>query len=155
MKRDESEPAHRGPNLILTTDVLLDHMLLDADGFARQLVWRRHSAAQGIERIQQPDRERGRRTKTGACRQIAHMLDLYSVRAFVAELHQSCANRRVNQLAMIAHELDLRIDDPMLVGEEGWKFAQENVAVFVDGRSEYGTSMLLVPRGVVRAAAQE
>src|SRR5215472_8540161 len=83
------------------------------------------------------------------------MLDLDSVRAFVGELHKSCADGRVYQLPMIAHELDLGIDDAMFVGEERRKLADEDVAVLVNGRSEHGTSMLLVPGGVVRAAAKE
>src|SRR5215467_4099217 len=155
MKRDASQSAQRRPDLILTADTFLDHMLLDANGFARQLVWRRHPAAQSIESVEQPDGERGRRAEAGACRQIAHVLDLYSIRAFTGELHESCADRGVHQLPMIAHELDLRIDDAMFVRKEGRKLAHEDIAVLVDGCSEHGTSVLLVPRGVVGAAAQK
>src|SRR5262249_15251506 len=83
------------------------------------------------------------------------MLDLYSIRTFVGELHESCADRRVHQLSVIAHKLDLRIDDAMFVREEGWKLAHEDIAVLVDGRSEHGTSVLLVPSRIVGAAAEK
>src|SRR6516225_10787568 len=56
---------------------------------------------------------------------------------------------------MIAHKLDLRIDDAMFVREEGRKLAHEDIAVLVDGCSEHGTSVRLVPSGVVGAAAEK
>src|SRR5262249_59328999 len=56
---------------------------------------------------------------------------------------------------MIAHKLDLRIDDAMLMREEGRKLAHEDITVLIDRRSEHGAAMLLIPRGVVGAAAKE
>ncbi len=150
-----SQPAHRRPHLVLAADALLDHLLLEADGLAGQLVGRRHLAAQGVERVQQPDRERGGGAEPRARGQVAHVLDLYPVGKFAGVFHQGRTNRGVHQLAMVAYQLDLRVDHAMLVGEEWRQFAHEDVAVLVDGRAEHGTAVLLVPGGVVGAAAEQ
>src|SRR6185436_10064535 len=56
---------------------------------------------------------------------------------------------------MVADQLDLRVDHAMLVGEEWRQLAHEDVTVLVDGGAQHGTAVLLVPGGIVGAAAQQ
>ena len=153
MEDDLVDAAIGGPHLVLRSDMLADHVLLDMDGLPRQLLLADHAAVERVQRGQQADREGRARPQAGAGRQVAVMVDLEA--AIDLHLLQHVAHRRVADLGQLAHVLDEGIDDAVLVLEEGRQPADADVAVFVDGKADHPAAMPAIPDGIVGAAAEQ
>ena len=63
-------------HLVLTSHGFAQHFLLDVNGRMRELRLAWHGVLQRIERMQQPDRERGTGPQARTRRQITVMMDL-------------------------------------------------------------------------------
>src|SRR5262245_26300845 len=58
-------------------------------------------------------------------------------------------------LLEIVHQLDARIDDAVLMLEEGRQPAHADVTVLVDGHAEHGAAVFAVPGRIVGPASEE
>jgi hypothetical protein len=58
-------------------------------------------------------------------------------------------------LRHVLDAFDLRVDDAVLVLEEGRQIAARDVTVLVNGRRQDRAAVLFVPRGIIRPAAEE
>ncbi len=81
------------------------------------------------------------------------MVNLYS--AVDLQVTQCFANGRVIDLAYLLAAFYLRVNDTNLVVKERRQIAARDVAVFVDGCGEDGSTILPVPGGVVSPPAKE
>ena len=130
MKVDAVEAAIGRPDLVLGADVLLEHVLLDADRLAGEVALADHPAVERVKRVQQPDGERTARAQSGSRRQVGVVVDFEPLGD--AQVGQDSAHRRMLDVGDFVDQLDLGIDDLRLVLEERRQAAHADVAIFVD-----------------------
>jgi len=152
-ERDVVETAKRSAELILRSDRLVDHILLDVQRLVRQLLLRDAAALERVNRIDQPGRERRTRTEPGAGRQIAVVVDLEP--GFHLHPLEHGAHRRMLDVGSLLDVLDDRVDHAKAMLEKRRQLADADVAVLVDRRRQHRAAVLAVPLRVVRAASEE
>src|SRR5688572_10637239 len=103
--------------------------------------------------VYQPDGERRARSKSGARRQIAVVVNLEPLRHF--EPLEHATHRGMLNLADLLHILNDGVDHPEAMIEERRQLADTDVAVLVDGRSQHGAAVLAIPLWIIRSAPEE
>src|SRR6266567_3842964 len=84
---------------------------------------------------------------------IVNLATSEAVPAIVDAEHR--LDRGMLDLREVLHVLDLRVNDAILVLEEGWQIAAADVAVLIYGGGEHDAAVTLVPRWIVRSSAKE
>ena len=106
-----------------------------------------------MERVEKADGEGTARSKPRPRRQIGVVVDLKTL--VHALIGQDGAHRRVPDIGDCIHKLDLGIDDPRAMLEEGRQPAQCDVAIFVDGQAEHRAAVLAEPGRIIGPAAKQ
>src|SRR6185437_4626877 len=124
---DTVEASVSRPDLILRPNMFLDDILFYMDGFIGQFPLPAMPARERMESVEQADRERRRRAKTGPRRQVTIVLNFQPI----ANTHfgQHCPYHWMLDLGDFLHVLDERINDAVLMVEEGWQTAHADVAI--------------------------
>ncbi len=150
---DTVEAAIGRPELVLRADILLQHVLLDADRGMTEIALRDHLVVHRVQRVEQPDRERAARTQSRARRQVGVVMDFD---AFLdAHVGQDAAHCGVLDLGDVVDEFHPRIDDARLVFEERRQPAHADIAIFVDRRADHRAAVLAEPRRIVGPASEQ
>ena len=106
-----------------------------------------------MDRVDEPDSERGARAQPGPRRQVAVVMNLETF-AHLEPLEHA-AHRRMLDLANVLNVFDDRVDHTKLVLEERRQLSHADVAVLINGGGEHGAAVLAIPLGIVSAAAEK
>ena len=140
-------------NLILRPDGLLQQLLLDVKALGDKLLLADALPLDGMHGVQETDGKRGTRSHAAACGQVAIVMHLDAVRHLHELQHRP--GRRVPDLLDGPASVDLRVDHPVPMLEEGREIAAAQIAVLVDGRGHHRTAVFAIPSGIIGAATKK
>ena len=150
-EREQVEPAERGRVLVLLADRLAEHVDLDVACLLGQLARGHAFATEGVERVEQADREAARTAEAGRGRQVAdgadvdRRLDLHEPERLPGDV--------VLQLVDVVDLLRPGVVQPDRLVEDLAVALDGHPDVLVDGGAQDGAVVALVEGRQVGAAA--
>ena len=146
------ESAVRRVDLILRADGFFQQILFQMNALIGELFLRGHVALEGVESVEETDREGGAAAHSAAGGEVAVVMNLNP--AIEVHKFQRGAHRGMLYFFNSVCALDLRIHHAKLMVEKRRQMARVNVAVLVDGGGKHRAAVLAVPARIVRAAAK-
>lgn len=139
--------------LVLGAYVFGKDALLDFEAFFEESMGADVVSLVRVKRLQQASYEGGAGAHAAAGGQVCVVVDLEPV--LDAEVPHDCGDDGVFDFIEGLGLLDFRVNDLVVVFEEGGEFAAADVAVFVDGAGQGGSAVLAVPGWVVGASTEK
>ena len=131
----------------------MQHVLFDVDALVGELTLGRHLAAQGVQSVQESNREGRAGAHTASRRQVAVVMQLDAALDF--EEAERLPNRGVADLLDRGAGFDLAVNDADGMLEEGGQIAAGQITILIDGGRQHRPAMSAIPTRIIGTATEE